>query len=149
MNIIIKRLNTGDIKEFTEMIRLFANVFEMEDFQMPGHAYLTTLLSRDDFIVYAAQYENTVVGGLTAYTLHSYYSQSSDVYLYDLAIGTSFQRKGIGKKLLLTLTEYCLQNGYKEFFVQADEADTHALGFYRSTGGSAEKVIHFTYGVKK
>jgi len=149
MNITVKRLITGDIKEFTEVLGVFEDVFEMRDFQLPGDDHLATLLSREDFIVYVALSENAVVGGLTAYILPSYYSQSSEVYLYDLAVKTSHQRKGIGKKLLNALTEYCHQNGYKEFFVQADEADTHALDFYRSTGGSAEKVTHFTYRITK
>jgi aminoglycoside 3-N-acetyltransferase I len=89
-----------------------------------------------------------VVGGLTAHILPSYYSSSSEVYLYDLAVKTSFQRKGIGKKLLLALTAYCRENNYKAFFVQADEADSHALEFYSATGGSPEKVVHFNYLVE-
>ena len=147
MNITIKQLTAGDIAEFVQMLRLFENVFEMQDFQMPGEGHLTSLLARKDFIVFTAQYENTTVGGLTAHILPSYYSESSEVYIYDLAVKTTFQRKGIGKRLLLSLTEYCSLHGYKEFFVQADEPDTHALEFYRSTGGTAEKVVHFYYKV--
>ncbi len=147
MNITIKQLTVGDNAEFVQMLRLFENVFEMQDFQMPGEDYLTSLLVRKDFIVFIAQHESTIVGGLTAHVLPSYYFESSEVYIYDLAVETTFQRKGIGKKLLLAVTEYCRLHSCKEFFVQADEPDTHALEFYRSTGGTAEKVVHFNYKV--
>ena len=149
MNITIKQLTAGDTAEFVQMLRLFENVFEMQDFQMQGAGYLTSLLARKDFIVFIVQHEGMIVGGLTAHVLPSYYSESSEVYIYDLAVETTFQRKGIGKKLLLSLTEYCSLYGYKEFFVQADEPDTHALEFYLSAGGTAEKVVHFYYKVNR
>jgi aminoglycoside 3-N-acetyltransferase I len=148
MNITIKQLAADDTSEFIEMLRLFEDVFEMKDFQMPGEDYLTALLGRKDFLVFEAVLENEIVGGLTAHILPSYYFESSEVYIYDLAVKTSFQRKGIGKKLLRALTEYCRRKGYKEVFVQADEPDIHALEFYRSTGGRAKKVVHFYYPIK-
>jgi aminoglycoside 3-N-acetyltransferase I len=33
----------------------------------------------------------------------------------------------------------------EEIFVQAVEADEHALDFYRSTGAQSQKVVHFYY----
>ena len=99
------------------------------------------------FVVFVARHGDTVIGGLTAYVLAGYYSESSEVYLYDLAVAASFQRKGIGRKLLQALTGFCRENNFREFFVQADEVDTHALEFYRSTGGRPEKVVHFTYPI--
>lgn len=148
MNIIIKRLAADDLNEFMQMLRLFEEAFEMKDFQMPGENHLKKLLRSKNFIVFIALHENVVSGGLTAHILPSYYSESSEVYIYDLAVKTSFRRKAIGKKLLLALTVYCRQNNYKAFFVQADEADSHALEFYRATGGSPEKVVHFNYLVE-
>ena len=148
MNITIKQLKPEDIVEFIGMLQLFEDVFEMKEHQIPYEGYLSKLLSRADFIVYIALHNDAVVGGLTAHVLPSYYFQSSEVYVYDLAVKTTFQRKGIGRKLLRALTAYCELHHYKEFFVQADEPDTHALEFYRSTGGIAEKVVHFNYPIK-
>lgn len=148
MNISIKKLTADDVVEFIEMLQLFEVVFEMKYFQIPGEDYITSLLERKDFIVFIAKHENTVVGGMTAHILPSYYFESSEVYIYDLAVKTSFQRKGIGKQLLHTLADHCRVHGHIEFFVQADEPDTHALEFYRSTGGRAEKVVHFYYPIK-
>jgi aminoglycoside 3-N-acetyltransferase I len=95
--------------------------------------------------VFVAKEKKVIIGGLTAYILPSYYSDSSEVYIYDLAIKKNFQRKGIGKKLLQSLKAYCGQNEYKVLFVQADVTDAYALNFYQSTGGIPQKVIQFSY----
>ena len=79
----------------------------------------------------------------------STYFEANEVYIYDLAVAKEYQRKGIGKKLLGELANICKQNGESEFFVQADIDDEHALEFYRSTGGVAEEVIHFSYDTKQ
>jgi len=149
LNITIKQLTAADLTQFKQMLLLFANVFEMHDHKMPGEGHLKKLLNNENFIVYIALHENEMIGGLTAHVLPSCYAESSEVYIYDLAVKTSFQRKGAGKKLLQVLTEYCGKNNCKGFFVQADEADTHALEFYRSTGGSPKNVVHFNYETKK
>ena len=93
--------------------------------------------------------EGRVAGGLTSYLLQQYYSQSPLVYIYDLAVKTELQRKGIGKMLISGIAEYCKERGVAEVFVQADEADDYALDFYRSTGGIAEKVVHFVYPLNR
>ncbi len=145
MNIEIKHLNQNDIVHFTDLVRVFADVFDMEPFRLPDVNYLQKLLRRKEFIVLAAILGNDVVGGLTAHILPSCYSETSEVYIYDLAVKPIHQRKGIGRKLLVSLSEYCKMSGFREFFVQADVDDVHALDFYQSTGGLAEKVVHYSY----
>lgn len=49
--------------------------------------------------------------------------------------------------MLSTLKEYCRQNGIREIFVDASEHDKHAVDFYHSSGGKAEKVVQFIYTV--
>lgn len=145
-DIQIARLSTLDTELFIELIRVFEDVFEMKDFNLPDYAYLNALLKRDDFLVFVATKEGTVVGGLTIYVLHQYYSVKPLAYIYDLAVKTELQRKGLGKKLISAVKEYCTENDFEEVFVQADEVDDYALDFYRSTGiTDEEKVRHFYY----
>jgi GNAT superfamily N-acetyltransferase len=141
----IKKLGTQDIDQFLALIRLFEKVFEMKDFKMPEPNYLQQLLGKDGFLVFVALVDEEVVGGLTAYTLHQYYSEKPLVYIFDLAVETGHQRKGIGRLLMAGINGYCKETGAEEVFVQADEVDTHALAFYKATGGNPEKVVHFTY----
>src|SRR5687767_10686087 len=123
-------------------------VFDMDAFRMPDDAYLQNLLRKPDFFVLVATFENSVIGGLTVYILHSYYSQKPTVYIYDVGILSEFQRKGIGKKLINYLTRYCKENGFEEAFVQAETDDLQAINFYRTTSFSKElQAIHFTYSI--
>ena len=69
MSIEIKKLDYHDIDQFIELIRLFENVFEMKDFDMPDENYLRQLLEKDSFFVFVALSRDEVVGGLTSYTL--------------------------------------------------------------------------------
>ncbi|MEO8569561.1 MAG: GNAT family N-acetyltransferase [Ginsengibacter sp.] len=149
MNIEIQKLSGHDIDKFEKLIRLFENVFEMENFTMPCRNHLQQLLEQDSFFVFVALASHDIVGGLTAYTLQQYYSTSPLVYVYDLAVKKEFQRRGIGKNLMTALTTYCIGLGIEEIFVQADAIDDHAIEFYHSTGATAEKVIHFYYPLNK
>jgi len=147
MSIEIKRLTKEDLSNFTALINLFNLVFE-EESKIGSEANSLRLLNNDGFIAIVAIAENEVVGGLTAYDLPMYYSDSSEIFLYDLAVKPDYQRNGIGKGLLHSLREYCIQNGIKDFFVMAHEEDEHAIEFYRATGGKAEKVFNFVYDVE-
>jgi aminoglycoside 3-N-acetyltransferase I len=141
----IIKLGSGHRDLFLDLIRLFEKVFEMQHFKMPAPNYLQQLLEKDGFLVFVALVQGEVVGGLTAYTLQQYYSEKPLVYIFDLAVATEHQRKGIGRLLMAGINAYCKETGAEEVFVQADEEDGHALAFYQATGGRPEKVVHFTY----
>jgi len=127
------------------LINLFNVVFEEEEPAIGSKANLEKLLGNSGFIALAAVSEDKIVGGLTAHVLPMYYSEQSEIFLYDLAVKPEFQRMGIGKELLQHLKEYCVMNGIKEFFVMAHEEDESAIDFYHSTGGKSERVINFVY----
>jgi len=145
----LKRLGKKDVLLFENLNKLFYEVFEMGKYKPVEKAYLQKLLNNTHFIAFVAIYNGEVIGGLTAFELPMYYAQYSEVLIYDMAVQTDFQRKGVGKKLIKSLKEYCKKNGIKEFFVPANEEDKHALAFYKSTGGKAEKVVHFNYNFTK
>jgi aminoglycoside 3-N-acetyltransferase I len=145
MNIEYKKLNGNDMKYLTGLLKLFEEVFEIKNYTIPSAVYLQTLLSNNNIIFYIAVCNHEVVGGLTAHILASTYFEASEVYLYDLAVKTIFQRKGIGRRLLQSLEAFCKTLQIKEIFVQADKEDLHAIKFYHATSGVPENVIHFSY----
>ena len=145
MDLEIKKLGRQDLDKFVALIQVFEDVFEMKMFRMPSKDYLKSVLEKEGFFVFVALLNNQVLGGLTAYTIHQYYAEKPLVYIYDLAVKREFQRQGIGKKLIQSTTDYCKANGMEEVFVQADVEDDYAIEFYQSTGGTPEKVIHFSY----
>jgi aminoglycoside 3-N-acetyltransferase I len=147
MKIQFQKLAKEELDKFIQLIVVFEDVFEMKDFKMPASEHLKELLQRDDFFVFVALNEkHEVVGGLTAYVLPQYYSVKTLAYIFDLAVKTDFQRRGIGKGLIDAINVYCKDAGMDEVFVQADKADGYALDFYRSTNPTREEsVIHFSY----
>jgi aminoglycoside 3-N-acetyltransferase I len=145
MEIKILKLAPGQLEEFIDLIRLLEEVFDMQNFVLPDKDHLQDLLQKDDFLVFVALSGKKIVGGLTAYTLQQYYSVRPLAYLYDLGISPEFQRRGIGRRLISGITDYCREAGMEEVFVQADEEDVHALDFYRSTGATSARVVLFNY----
>lgn len=146
MDIEIKKLAHNDIDSFIEVIRLFEDVFEMKNFEIPPREHLQMVLQKPDFIVIAATEGKIVVGGLTAYVLEQYYSSKKLGYIFDLAVRNDKQRRGFGRSLVEKMITHSKENGFDEVFVQADKVDVHALKFYRALGGVEEDVSHFTFG---
>ena len=120
----------------------------MKKFVLPSKEYLQSLLDRGGITFLAAEKGGRIVGGLTAHELPSTYFSSNEVYVYDMVVAKEYQRKGIGRKLLSELAKICKFKGEREFFLQVDIDDHHALEFYRSTGGVPENVIHFSYDTR-
>jgi aminoglycoside 3-N-acetyltransferase I len=141
----ILKLKSSDLDKFIALIKVFEDVFEMENFTIPPADYLQKQLNNEGFLVFVALKNNEIVGGLTAYRWDQYYSTKPLIYVYDLAVKTAFQRQGIGKLLMSSIVNYGKENSFQEVFVQADVVDDYALDFYRSTGAIAEDVVHFTY----
>ena len=140
----IRRLTKEDLATFNSLINLFNLVFEEEP-KIGSEVNSLRLLNSAGFIAIVALVENEIAGGLTAYELPMYYSDSSEIFLYDLAVKPEYQRMGVGKGLLQSLKEYCVRNRIKDFFVMAHEEDEHAIEFYHATGGKAERVVNFVY----
>lgn len=136
-----------DLSIFKSMLNLFNIVFEEEERIVGSDTHLLKLLSNNQFIAIAAISDSEVVGGVTAYKLPMAYSDRSEIFLYDMAVKSEFQRMGIGKRLIESLKEYCIKNKIEIFFVMAHEEDGHAIEFYHATGGKSEKVVNFLYEV--
>lgn len=144
MSIEIKHLTKKDLSIFNSLINLFNLVFEEEP-KIGSEANSLRLLENERFIALVALAKDEIAGGLTAYELPMYYSDSSEIFLYDLAVKAEYQRMGIGKRLIQKLKEYSVRKGMQSFFVMAHEEDEHAVEFYHATGGKAEKVVNFVY----
>lgn len=140
----IEKLNKNNLAELKYLIGIFMAEFESEGTGLPPDEYLTQLLHKEYFGVFVAKNGNQVVGGATTYELIKYYSENSELYIYDIAIQKEFQNLGIGKKIMVYLRNYGSENGMESIYVQAESDNTQAIRFYESTIGIGEKVEHFT-----
>lgn len=143
----VRLIESNEIDLFIQLIGVFEDVFEMEQFVMPAKGHLENLLRDPGFKVFIAlDSDKRVIGGLTTYTLSQYYKTSPLAYIYDLAVDRGFQRMGIGKRLIETTTGYFRGLGFEEVFVQAEGIDVEVIEFYRSTQPNGEDAVaHFHY----
>ena len=127
------------------MFAALAEAFE-EDAGALGDAYIDGLLCREDLWLIAAWDDGVVAGGLTAHILAMTRSESSEVFLYDIGVRPTSQRRGMGRALVEALRSDAAAAGLGDVFVPAENEDVHALDFYRALGGEACAVTHFTFG---
>lgn len=139
-----QRLGPDDVALARAAFAAMADGFD--DTWMPlSDAYLTGLLSRSDMLVLAAFDGDTVIGGLTAHVLPMTRSEAREVFIYDLAIASSHQRRGAGSALVRHVRALAASLHADNVFVPADVEDEHAARFYRREGGEAADVTMFTF----
>jgi len=63
--------------------------------------------------------------------------------LEDMIIHPEFQRKGLGKKLILHALEYAQKEGLKRITLLTDNDNTDAAAFYRKTGFTKSDMAAF------
>ena len=139
-----QRLTAGDRELARRLFAMMAEVFE-EPNEPLGDGYLDRLLSRAEFWALAALAGDEVVGGVTAHALPMTRAETTELFIYDVAVRADYQRRGVGRRLLTSLREAARASGIEEVFVPADDDDTHALDFYRALGGVAAPVTIFTF----
>jgi aminoglycoside 3-N-acetyltransferase I len=144
MEIIVKRLG---LKNRLEARRLFSMLAESFDEKCAplSDAYLDQLLSRKNFWALAAFAGDDIIGGITAHTLPMTYQESSEIFIFDVAVRSAHRKKGIGRRLLTALREQASKDGIQELFLMAENEDKHALEFYRRLGGKPTQTTVFVF----
>jgi aminoglycoside 3-N-acetyltransferase I len=139
-----QRLTSDDRERAKKLFVLMAEVFS-EHCEHLSDGHLDRLLDSGDFWAIAALDGDEIIGGITAHTLPMTRMESSEVFIYDIAVRTGHQRKGVGRRLVQALCEAAADIGIQNVFVPADNQDVHALDFYRALGGAPTPVTLFTF----
>lgn len=140
-----RRLGADDVRLAAQTFAMMGVVFGDEPRPAPSERYLADLLARPDLWAYAALVDGQPVGGLTAFLLPLTRVEAAELFVYDVAVREDWQRRGVGRALLEQVRADGAAAGVPELWVPADDEDTHALEFYRRTGGSPQAVTIFTY----
>jgi len=149
--ILIRHLVEANEELMRSLLGVFGDVFDEEQTYcsaQPGSRYLQRLLGMEQFIALVALKDNSVVGGLTAYELHKYEQERSEIYIYDLAVLEDHRREGIATALIEALRNIASQRGVYVIIVQADMGDHPAIALY-SKLGVREDILHFDIAVPK
>lgn len=146
----IHQLGPADGAWMEGMLDVFASAFEDPESyaaRRPSPDYLRQLLAGDGFIGIVACVDGQVVGGLAAYVLQKFEQERAEIYIYDLAVLSTYRRRGIATGLIRRLQEIGAQRGAWVIFVQADPPDTPAIRLYEKLG-VREEVLHFDIPVR-
>lgn len=141
-----KILTSRDVLLMKDLHQVFGKAFndeEMYQKNLPSDAYLESQLVNKNCIVIAALEENTVVGGLVAYVLPKLEKETSEIYLYDLAVDENYRLQGIATRLIEELRRVGKELGAWVIFVQADRVDEPAIKLYESLTKHKEDPFHF------
>ncbi|UZJ43829.1 AAC(3)-I family aminoglycoside N-acetyltransferase [Marinimicrobium sp. C6131] len=153
MSLIIHQLTSEDTNLMETLSAMFGEAFgDMGTYTgcRPSADYLRRLLGGDSFIALAALKDGVVVGGIAAYELQKFEQESSEIYIYDLAVLADHRREGIATELISNLKRIAVQRGAYVIFVQSDKGieDEPAIGLYTKLG-VREDVLHFDIAVEE
>lgn len=141
----IKRLQVTEVELARQLFVVMAEAFEEERRPLTKQ-YVERLLQQPDFWALAALRGDEVLGGLTAHTLPMTREESSELFIYDIAVAHAERRQGIGRRLVESLRAAAAENGIAVTFVPAEADDRPAVDFYRALGGEASAVTFFVFG---
>ncbi len=143
IQMVYYRLGPHDSSQARVLISLFDQVFEEPARPLLSEEALLARLADDRVWVLIAMDHNKVVGGLVGYELPKFETQRSELYLYDLAVASAYQGRGIGRGLIDALIAQVKSTDIWAVFVQADLGDEVPNALYQSYGYEQEKVHHY------
>jgi len=96
-------LDESDANRMYSLLAVFGEAFGEEDYYLgtpPSLAYVRELLSSTRFIALICEERDRLVGGLVAYELPRFESESLRIHVADLAVLKSHRQRGIATALL-------------------------------------------------
>jgi GNAT superfamily N-acetyltransferase len=137
---LIRRATPADVPEILAMVRDLAEYERAAHEAIATEAQLEEALFGEDPKVFAHVVEHETqdghrLGGFAIWFLnYSTWLGVHGLYLEDLYVRPYLRGTGYGKRLLATLAQECLDNGYGRFEWWVLDWNEPALGFYRSIG---------------
>lgn len=140
----IRLLTPGDAFLLQAIQLLLDEAFEESISAKPASDldHLESMLAKDSFLAIAAIHGDEVVGAIVAYEIPRLERNASEIYLYDLAVSSSFRRQGIATAMIRELQRIAAQRQVRTIFVQAHLEDEPAIALY-SKLGKRQDAAHF------
>jgi aminoglycoside 3-N-acetyltransferase I len=123
----VKRLVPGEVALGLRLFEVMAGVFE-EGRAALSASYVEGLLVQPGFWAMVALRGEDVLGGLTAHVLPMTRDESSELFIYDIAVVEAEQRRGVGRALVQGLRDAAAESGIAVAFVPAEADDDSRQG---------------------
>jgi ribosomal protein S18 acetylase RimI-like enzyme len=85
------------------------------------------------------------VGFVLGHELPRRHGDRSELFVYEIDVAESHQRRGIGKALLARLAELARERGIRIGFVLTDEDNVPGNALYRSAGGTSSRDVMWEF----
>ena len=103
---------------------------------------LAAMLKEQNNILLVAINEGVVIGQVLA-VIHRHPDKPTELYIDDLGVSETFQRRGIATRLVEQLYIIGVERGCEEVWVATEPENEPAIKFYDSLNLAARKVIVF------
>jgi len=143
----MKQLNmrVAQKNDIPAMANLLSELFAIEvDFEIDLEKQqrgLTLLLESNQAVVFVAEVEHQIIGMCSLQILISTAQGSRVGLIEDVIITKTYQKQGIGKKLLETVKNWAKQQGLTRLQLLADKTNQNALDFYQSNDWKTTQLI--------
>jgi len=142
-SIIIRKAGLSDINQMAGLLKELFSIEKDFTFNMKTQQNGLTMMLDDSekrcFMV-AASGEH-IIGMISAQLLVSTAKGGMAALIEDMVVAKSYQGKGIGKRLLLSIEKWALKKGAKRMQLLADKNNFSALGFYEQQKWAATQLI--------
>lgn len=132
----VRPIRPEDVPAVVGLVRELAEYEKAPDEARMTEEQLTTALFGDSpkLFGHVAVFDGAVVGVALWFLNFSTWRGTHGVYLEDLYVQPQHRGTGLGKELLRTLAEVCVQNGYERLEWSVLDWNTPSIDFYRAHG---------------
>jgi ribosomal protein S18 acetylase RimI-like enzyme len=124
----VRRLKAKDAKTAVALVEQFAG-------KAVSSEYLKEFLASPTNYLIVAEIENNLAGFLLAHALQRLKQESHKMFIYEIDVGETYRRKGVGTALIQYILEIVRQEKMMNAFVFTSHSNKGAVEFYKSTGG--------------
>jgi ribosomal protein S18 acetylase RimI-like enzyme len=140
MNLAFRRIESSEAKLLrTVADDVFDNPFDLERAER--------FLSDPRNILIVAIEDGRIIGQIAA-VVHQHVDAPADLYIDNLGVTPSQQRRGIARRLIALALEAGQQQEAESAWVAVDADNTVAQKLYDKTGAASAPVLMFTYAAR-
>jgi ribosomal protein S18 acetylase RimI-like enzyme len=142
-NLTIRKAKVSDIPMMIDLLQQLFSIEKDFVFNKDKHKDGLFLLINEikTTRVLVAETEGFIVGMLTAQTMISTVEGTYSLILEDMVVDENWRNKGIGKKLMLSMESWAVNNGITRIQLLADKTNQPALEYYKKLGWKQTKMF--------
>ena len=140
-------IRAAKLADVPAMAGLLAELFAIEiDFRVDRakqERALRMIIERASAAAWVAEVEGRVVAMVTAQTVVSTAEGGESVWIEDVIVRSEYRRRGIGRRLVQAVEQWCAGRGVTRMQLLADSSNEAACAFYPRRGWTRTGMVAF------